>query len=593
MRIKHPLPFMIMLSLALAFLAVGCGEDDPEAPAHNQSHAPNNQSDDPIDCGPNEVQAGDNCECAAGYERVGDHCEEKTSDDDCGPHGEPHGNHCHCDLGFHEVDGLCEEIPHGDRALQVVESFQYPAGTLDGRAGGLGWAGEWAGSGSVQSRSLRRYDADNDRWTGYEGGALMPAGGGGAGGGGQATRRLDTHGLALSDTPGLVGAPGEELWISLVAYASEGQQEGQWGGLQLFGKGFRSEEDGGDHHDHDHGSGEDREWTEEVHFIGAPYQSSGRPTHWGLDRYPLDAPVYSDTPVDQVTHLLIRVEFGTDSDSDALVELWTDPPLSGSIGAADVSLPGPDFRIQSIRLAGFDGFVVDELRMGETLADVLSSREAEALHVGSDLEAEGTLEGQDDGWGWAGPWTGDASVVSWSDCTALEAACSELAVQGDGERNIDASWLRPEFSDSPGRVGAPGAQVWLAFLAHLPDGQSEDLRFAGLQLFDGTIEYRFLGAPWWDTDRPAHWGIDQPGEPTPTYTDTPTDQASRIVVAITFADEGETEAIVDMWVNPDSTPGEPDASLAGPDFRFDRIRLRGSAGTLFSMFRIAESFDDL
>ena len=56
--------------------------------------------------------------------------------------------------------------------------------------------------------------------------------------------------------------------------------------------------------------------------------------------------------------------------------MWVNPGLAtdpDALGAAGVTLEGPDFRFDRLQVTGFAGFQLDELRVGETLSDVVPS----------------------------------------------------------------------------------------------------------------------------------------------------------------------------------------------------------------------------
>jgi len=397
---------------------------------------------------------------------------------------------------------------------------------------------------------------------------------------GGSIRDLQTMGVdpAWSDVEGALGAPGTSLWLAFAAHARQGISPGQFAGLQLF------------------------EGNVEHRFIGAPFFDTGRPPNWGLDRPGLEVPVYSESVVSEQSLLVARIDFPQLAGQDAVVSLWIDPPLDLDApgDAPDAVVSGPDFRFNRLQLNGnFEGFVLDELRLGTTYADVVPARPIEELFVEESFETPGAIAGQTGGVGFAGPWAGGGTVDP--DGLSYESGEDGLLVAGgaldpttgSSRRDLALDSIHPDLADTVGKLGAPGAEVWLSFLAEAPNGI--DLgQFAGLQLFDGGTELRFIGAPFFDAGRPPNWGLDRPGLNTPLYSGVPVSEPAWMVLRMRFAESPNEDSSLDLWVSPslDATPPDDGAlTLTGPDLRLDRLQIVGNVpGFRIDELRVGPSF---
>jgi hypothetical protein len=220
----------------------------------------------------------------------------------------------------------------------------------------------------------------------------------------------------------------------------------------------------------------------------------------------------------------------------------------------------------------------------------------------------GGVSGKNGGVGFAEPWSGGGSVTQMG--LAYAAAGAVLDVSGfslevDGtssSRRLDLANVVAEFSDVPGKLGAPGASVWLSLVAR-SDIPIPPSGFGGIQLFDGQTEQRFIGAPFFTNDpaRKQAWGLDRPGLDVPVYSDVPVTMSSLLLVRIEFGvDVGEPQlgSRVSLWVNPavgdDDNLGAANAIVEGPDFRFDTVRANGHySGFVLDELRVGTDFESV
>jgi hypothetical protein len=484
--------------------------------------------------------------------------------------------------------------------LLAVESFDTAAGLLTGRDGGVGFSDAWTGSHEVQAQSVT--------WA-RAGRALTTSGGKLRATGGSATRTFDTRNVGpLSDTAGKLGAPGRPLWLTFLAHAPTGISQGQFAGLQLFDDG------------------------NELRFIGAPFFEAGvaeRLPHWGVDQPGLQTPVYTDVDVRTASLLVVKLEVGVTGEPDAgtqrvgVVSLWVNPGVESeaALGAPDVRLVGPDFRFNRVRVAGFSDFLVDELRLADGFAAALpSSVQASPLAHEPFSVPAGPVYGFGRGLGWRSSWfspprNGVSSGTVVASSLAFGAAPAALATAGGAlsivpgspppQRRLSAAGLPTALSDTPGKLGSAGRSLWLSALAHVSmASEYSNGRFAGLQLFDGTTEHRFIGAPFYEdnpdggvSSRLKNWGLDQSGLPLPVYSNSSATTVSLLVVRIDFPAMSTGQARLNLFINPTpgaAAPTTPDVTLDGPDFRFDTVRVNANfPGFIVDELRVGTSFGEV
>jgi len=398
---------------------------------------------------------------------------------------------------------------------------------------------------------------------------------------------LDITRLApsLAEVPGKIGRAGESAWISFLAAAPAGIQNGQFAGLQLFD---------GDN---------------EVRFVGAPfYQSSdpARAPHWGVDQGGLATPVYTGVSVRDAALLVLRIDFGvTGGDAgvaETRISLWVNPGLGDGapLGVASLVLSGADFRFNRIQANGFPGFLVDEIRVGGSFADVTPSTVAEsAIASESFVYSDGSpVFGNARGFGFVSPWSSPNSISSsgmlegaglsyTSGTRTLVASGGRLTVASGppAQRSLDARGLGASVGDGTA-LGGPGTTVWLSLLATtvgLDDG-----KFGGIQLLEtrsgmGPAEHLFVGAPYFEANnsmRAQAWGIDAPLRALPAYSSTlfSNPEAVLLVVRIT---QTAAEARISLWTNPsllgdESALGAFAAEITRSPFRFDLLRVNAN-----------------
>lgn len=464
--------------------------------------------------------------------------------------------------------------------LLAYEPFE-GSGLLSGATGGLGWRTPWMGPATLVEADLTYARA---------GRALDALGAAADVSGGASSRRLDVTGIpaALVDTPGKLGAAGRAVWLSFVARSPRVLRNGEFAGLQLF--------DG----------------DSEVRFLGAPFFEASDPArapHWGLDRPGLSTPIYSDVPVTETSLLVVRVDFGiavAEGPPRARTSMWVSPGLDDEarLGAPDVELEGPDFRFDRVQMtSGVMGFRIDELRIGESFADVVPSAARASLFAYEPFDAEpGPVLGTVGGFGWEAPWTSPSGTASRGVVVApglaLDIGSMRIANRGNAlglategppaRRRLARAGIGAVRAGETG-LGAPGSPVWLSFVAEA----SRDLgneQFAGVQLFEddgsgGLTERLFVGAPYYlaesepGNERALEWGLDRPGLVGPPIYSGASIRA-RALLVVRVAIDG-TGARTSLWVSPalDATEamlGAPDAELTGPAFRIAAIQVFGN-----------------
>jgi hypothetical protein len=201
------------------------------------------------------------------------------------------------------------------------------------------------------------------------------------------------------------------------------------------------------------------------------------------------------------------------------------------------------------------------------------------------------------GSGLLGAWTGNDAQVFSSDIpfssgslalvTTGRSAFLPSATYAAGSRMIDSAMIPADLSDTPGKIGVAGGEIWMSMVAYadqMPvldaNGQS-----AGLSLddtdstFNGN-ERRYVGFPWFiDADgyRFATWGVGVDGFTGAGHSNVPVTTRSLLVVRFEFGASSTATANTMLWVNPDLSQrpqlGVPDAQISSTSFRFNRIRL--------------------
>jgi len=463
------------------------------------------------------------------------------------------------------------------RGLLAYEPFDAPAGLVTATSGGFGFRTPWVGAGRILDDGL-------DARRGAQ--ALVVAGGALDANDDSSRRDLDTDGLdpEVSDTPGKLGRAGGSVWISFVARWPRGIRNGEFGGLQLYD---------GD--------------SAEFRFIGAPFYDSGDPAdlpNWGFDQ---PTAVYTRHAVTtEAALIVVRVEFGIPDEPFgpvARTSMWVNPGLTDdpdALGAAGVILESDDFRVNRVQVSGRPGFQFDELRIGETLGDVVPSVAEPAAPIATEsfVTMAGPIFGNEGAFGWAAGWTSSSGTSSGGTIEAsgltYMSGARTLATPG-GALLIDTAGPTPQRAvdlagiAAPGvGLGAPGTTVWLSYLAALST-KLGDGRFAGVQLYDttagGALEERFfigapryLAAPAPGDERLRHWGIDRPllGGP-PIYGATPIGGTALMLVRI---EADATSSRAALWIDPPlggADLGAPEATMDAPPFTFDHLRVNANA----------------
>lgn len=234
----------------------------------------------------------------------------------------------------------------------AYDGFDYPIGNLHGQNGGTGWASPWGtvvSNLTVESPGLTHPGlASTGNRANVQGAAF---------------RTINVTSAAANGVPmtgAFIGAPSTSVWISVVAQVPNPNLS-QFN-VVVFQQGAGSPG----------GSGERA-------FIGVPFSNfSGGTTYWGVG-YGVGGGANSSTVSASLQRLLVgRVDFSA-TGIGGTVRLWLNPtigatPPSDASAVAVLATPGGFGRslyFDRMELSSNSTFLVDELRIGTTWADVV------------------------------------------------------------------------------------------------------------------------------------------------------------------------------------------------------------------------------
>ncbi|MCB9916302.1 MAG: hypothetical protein H6828_14335 [Planctomycetes bacterium] len=207
------------------------------------------------------------------------------------------------------------------------ESFDYPAGSLQGQGGGTGWANTWwSNGGTPQSADV--LVPGLDAIGGCARDVLENVG----------SYRVPDSGAWPAITENLqFGADGAEIWIDFLAVrAPLGDDE--YGGVSL-----------------------NLQFVGEKLFLGSPFQTY----EWGYQVPGGASGTVAGSSVDVPTHLVYRIQF---QPGDEQLSLWVNPASDHPTTTPDLTAPVPDmrwneFRLQSGVFTSVHGYDFDALRV--------------------------------------------------------------------------------------------------------------------------------------------------------------------------------------------------------------------------------------
>lgn len=219
--------------------------------------------------------------------------------------------------------------------LLVHDSFDYPPGSLTGNSGGIGWAGPWEDSGNPVA-----VIATTGSYTDLIGNELHTSG-----------NAINTTGTGTTISSRLTGQFDRECWISMVVVPQT--NAGDFVGVSFYQDGLSL---GNARFAIEHSENKNLRFTR---------RTGGAPTH---------STSYSTTlgePVLVVLHLLPGG--GSEGGFADRIDVYFEPELSSMPFFPNLSMEIDGVNFDRIRIAGQNGraAIVDEIRIGETYADVV------------------------------------------------------------------------------------------------------------------------------------------------------------------------------------------------------------------------------
>jgi hypothetical protein len=237
-----------------------------------------------------------------------------------------------------------------------------------------------------------------------------------------------------------------------------------------------------------------------------------------------------------------------------------------------------------------------------SLTIFMSAARAEIVAADSFDYSIETIRGCNGGEGWMDAWTGESFIIPGSfRYPGYDVKGNRLVTPGDSVKKSDVvkcsfrtlATMHASGLVMNGKFGKPGTQLWIGFLANLPDGPAERRgTFAGVSLLDDRREQMFFGK----SSQKSVWGFERSGQ-LQTFGNVRAD--TNIVFLVYRMTFRPNDARVEMWVNP--KPGTNDLSLTDVvtaedlrPFRFNRVRIC-SAPILFGLdeLRLGTTFADV
>jgi hypothetical protein len=419
--------------------------------------------------------------------------------------------------------------------LLAHESFAYPAGTIFGQNGGLGFNEAWqtAGGAKIATSGLTRTGLFTRGIAAVTDGDNLPV-----------TRDLAANYGSVNGT--------NTVYLSFLARldpantVTVGPASGTYAGLSLFDRG------------------------DEKLFLGMPYEQA----NWGFD-HSGSGVAASGTAVNGTTRLLVyRLDFTA---ANVTIRMYVDPTIGGAEpGTADAQRLGdPGFNFNRIRIQSgtpFDGprADFDEIRIGSSYASVTSNSASPVVYEGFDYSST-RLIGQKGGYGFLAAW-GGIPYVSAPGLSASTLQHTGNAVTTGGGHIGMIRFLTNAYGANNG-----ANTIYVSFLARLSPANGQPIgaasgTYGGLSLFDNNDERAYFGMLYED----PNWGIARSGsagESSATAVDT---TPRLLVYRMDFSGTGT----VDMRMYVDPTPGEIEPVvpaiqlLEQPEFSFNRIRIQ-------------------
>lgn len=454
----------------------------------------------------------------------------------------------------------------------AYEPFEYPAGNLSGKAGGLGFAEAWdqaVSTNSVSSSSLDFPGVPNigNRLT--EGGNYAE----------------NIRSLAQTWAPADADNPvATEIWMSIHAAVNEDNTHDPF--FECF-TGVTLVRENGD----------------EALRLGQAWSDGV----WGFSQ-PFVEDVRSTVNMDTTTRLLVvrMLDPGTGA-QDCLVDFWVDPPVDGGEPAADPSLSALIFGggFNRVKVAsGNNGGATwltdyDEIRIGVSFEEVTTGTPSIA-YEGFDYTEADVESNMNGGIGFSGGWS-DPPPVNRTVTQGISTACSS-DLGGSGSTGGNGAGAFRYLDASYGTSGVAETVYYSIVARTNPENPVADGDFgwyAGASLFNGDDEVFFLGKPW----AANAWGFDAQDGACDSKVNgcgfsavELSDDPKLIVVKLDF--DGVGGATTSLWVDPtDCTESTPEVLYEDPNNPgFNRIRFQAGNGPSYMDFdelRLGRSWSDV
>jgi|GEM_PF-6113660 len=452
----------------------------------------------------------------------------------------------------------------------AYEPFEYPAGNLSGKDGGIGFGEPWQQAVRTNSITASSLEISGIPTTGNrltEGGGYVD------------NIRTLNQTIAPADPQNPVAT---EIWMSVHAALNEGNDHDPF--FECF-TGVTLVRENGD----------------EAIRLGQVYADGV----WGFSQ-PFVTDVRSTVNIDTTPRLLVvrMLDPGTGG-QDCVVDFWVDPPLQAGEPAADPSLSGIIYGGGFNRVKVFAGnnggaswlTDYDEIKIGQSFEEVTTGTPSIA-YEGFDYPENDVGSTMDGGVGFATPWS-DTAPVNRTVVEGITTDCSsELGGSGStGGSNAGAF----RYLDST--YGSKEETIYYSIVARTnPDNPIEPDNFdwyAGASLFNGDSEVLFIGKP----GGASNWGFDSQDGGCGDIPESCgqgffeiSDDPRLIVVKLDF--DGIGGATTSLWVDPaDCLEGTPDVVYEDPNNPgFNRIRFQAGNGPAYMDFdevRLGRTWDDV